>query len=202
MEPRGPSHVRPGCLLSPLPAPLVLAGGALAGLAPKPCRRLAVGLCSLPGVAEMTALSKSRSAPFMVLSTFPEAQGSLQTPGPATGTQPWQLHEPDVLHRPLSTRPATRSSPAFCLDDFFFSFLLLTYLLLSPEAINCLMRAIEIYTDMVRVAARPVPFLSCPIAPACCPQPQHQEHVRGAVGVRGVWSSGPAPAPGSHPHGR
>lgn len=44
---------------------------------------------------------------------------------------------------------------------------------LSPEAINCLMRAIEIYTDMVRATACPVPTPGhhCPSLPSPPPPP-------------------------------
>lgn len=184
VKPGRPSDVRPGPLWSPpfpLPAPLVVEGRALAGLAPNAHGRLAVGLCSIPGVAgKAVALwqpSASHGLQSIALNTLPGAQGPLQLPA-----QPWE-------HSPASP------SPGFCPDDFSFSFLLLASLFLSPEAINCLMRAIEIYTDMVRVAACPVPPPAPPYCSSLPSQLRPQEQARGGVGAAGVWSPGPAPAP-------
>nr|XP_008537522.1 PREDICTED: alpha-soluble NSF attachment protein [Equus przewalskii] len=68
------------------------------------------------------------------------------------------------------------------------------------EAINCLMRAIEIYTDMVRVAARPsIPLLVHLTAPASPPLFQHQKQAGRGVGARGVWSLSWAWLAGSSP---
>lgn len=91
------------------------------------------------------------------------AQGSLGLPSQPLPREPWPLRR-SLCRRPPPRIPASRPNSSVLIPPAPF---------LSPEAINCLMRAIEIYTDMVRATACPVPTPGhhCPSLPSPPPPP-------------------------------